>query len=410
MILSIAICQLAGIIGAFFTTPAIPTWYVGLVKPSFNPPSWLFGPVWTLLYTLMGISLYKIWLKKSTLLGKKKSEAIFAIKIFGIHLALNSLWSIIFFGFKNPQIAFFEIVVLWTFIIYVIKLFWKIEKISGILLLPYLVWVSFAMVLNFSIWTLNPKPLSVFAQEFNYQKSYSDYTFTKDKYNSALTDFNKKKDSFLKNQTLSLKEEARISLYDLLLERNNLITTYLTSLRLRLLESKGLSPDEKTAAISLISEEFKWFENHKNNFLKEDSLEDLISKSTEEDIRLSESTTPAINYSLVSIGYDDISTKESEHLDIYNSLKDESNELVALGRADSSLFERWFSDIEGEINNLDKIEDEILLNLEGLSSSESYSQKKAFKDSLEGFTPAKESLLKINQYLSELENVIEEKR
>lgn len=248
------------------------------------------------------------------------------------------------------------------------------------------------------------------AQEFDYQQSYSDYTYTKDNYSQALSDFNKKKDSYLKNPTLSLKEEARTSLYSFLLEKNNLITTYLTTIRLRILESKGLTQDEKNTAISKISEEFKWFESHKNDFQKENSLENLLSKSSEEDNRLSENTTSAINYSLVNIGYGDIVAKENKHLEIYKTLKTEANELVILRRADSSLFDRWFSDIEEEIKTLDNIEGEVLSSLEGLNSAESYAQKKGFKNSLEGLTPAKLSLLKINQYLFELENIIDEKR
>lgn len=248
------------------------------------------------------------------------------------------------------------------------------------------------------------------AQEFDYQQSYSDYVFTKDNYFSTLSDFNKKKDSYLKNQTLSLKEEVRVSLYNLLLERNNTITTYLTAIRLRLLESKDLTPDERNTTISKISEEFKWFSNHRSDFSNENSLENLLNKSGEEDGRFLTETTSVINYSLINIGYGDIVSLESRHLQIYNSLKTEADEFVVLGRADSSLFERWFSDIEDEIKNLDTIENEILSGLEDLNSTESYVQKRGFKSSLEGLTPAKLSLLKINQYLFELENTIDEKR
>jgi translocator protein len=150
LILSILLCQLAGLIGSVFTTSAIPNWYATLQKPSFNPPSWIFGPVWITLYLLMGISLYLVWLKRGS-----NSLTQTAIILFVVHLILNALWSIIFFGLKNPMIAFFEIIVLWIMIVVLIYIFFKIDKRSAYLLLPYFLWVSFASILNFSIWQLN---------------------------------------------------------------------------------------------------------------------------------------------------------------------------------------------------------------------------------------------------------------
>ncbi len=148
LFLSIGICLGAGFIGSFFTYSAIPDWYAGLNKPPFNPPNWVFGPVWTLLYILMGISFYLIWISKSKLKQK-------GIKIFSIQLILNTSWSIVFFGFKNPELAFINIIVLWIAIFLTIKSFFKISKVSAYLLVPYLLWVSFAGILNFSIVLLN---------------------------------------------------------------------------------------------------------------------------------------------------------------------------------------------------------------------------------------------------------------
>jgi tryptophan-rich sensory protein len=150
LIFSIAISQLAGIVGSIFTTAEVNNWYVFLEKPSFNPPNWIFGPVWITLYTLMGISLYLI-LKK----GYKKVNVKFAVNIFFIHLAINSAWSIIFFSLHNLALAFFVIATLWLFIFYLIKLFLKIDRNAAYLLIPYLFWVSIASVLNYSIWMLN---------------------------------------------------------------------------------------------------------------------------------------------------------------------------------------------------------------------------------------------------------------
>lgn len=151
LIFSILICQAAGIIGSLFTTSSISSWYSTINKPGFNPPNWIFGPVWISLYIMMGISLYLVW-QKSGLHGVSVKKAII---LFGIQLALNSLWSIIFFGLHSPMAAFFEIVVLWVFILLTILEFWKISLFAGRLLVPYLLWVTFASILNLSIWRLN---------------------------------------------------------------------------------------------------------------------------------------------------------------------------------------------------------------------------------------------------------------
>ena len=149
LIASIIICQLAGIIGAIFTTPSISGWYAGLNKPFFKPPNWLFGPVWTLLYLLMGLSLYLVWNQKEGV-GIKTALIFFAIQ-----LGLNTLWPIIFFGMRLPSVAFIEITILLLFVVLTIIKFFPISKVSAYLLIPYLLWVSFASVLSFYIARLN---------------------------------------------------------------------------------------------------------------------------------------------------------------------------------------------------------------------------------------------------------------
>jgi translocator protein len=148
-IFAIAICQFAGIIGSFFTVSAIPNWYAGIEKPFFTPPSWVFAPAWITLYTLMGIALYLVWQEKN----KKKISR--GIAFFGVQLVLNALWSVLFFGLQSPFYAFMGIIVLWLFIALTIKEFYFINRKSAYLLVPYFVWVSFAMVLNYSIMVLN---------------------------------------------------------------------------------------------------------------------------------------------------------------------------------------------------------------------------------------------------------------
>ena len=150
LLVSIIICQSAGFIGSFFTTPAIPTWYATLNKPFFTPPNGIFSPVWISLYVLMGVSAFFVWNKGLNVSGVKR-----ALIIFGIQLILNPLWSLVFFGLRSPVFGFIEISILWIFIFLTLVNFFKMSRIAGFLLLPYIFWVSFAALLNFSIWRLN---------------------------------------------------------------------------------------------------------------------------------------------------------------------------------------------------------------------------------------------------------------
>ena len=148
LIISIVLPFLAAAIGSVFTSSSVSTWYVELNRPVFNPPDWVFGPVWTLLYLMMGISLYLVWTSRS-----KHQE--FAFIAFGAQLFLNALWSILFFGLKMPLLAFIEIVLLWIAIIATIFYFYRVKRSAAYMLVPYLLWVSFAAVLNLSIALLN---------------------------------------------------------------------------------------------------------------------------------------------------------------------------------------------------------------------------------------------------------------
>jgi tryptophan-rich sensory protein len=150
LILSIILCEGVGILGSIFTIPSITSWYLHLNKPTFNPPNWIFGPVWTVLYLLIGISLYLILEKK---LKKEKSTILL---VFSLQLFLNFLWSIIFFGMHLPLAAFVGIAFLWGSIIWLIINFWKFSKAASLILVPYLCWVSFAAILNLTVAILNP--------------------------------------------------------------------------------------------------------------------------------------------------------------------------------------------------------------------------------------------------------------
>lgn len=151
LILSLTACFLAAGIGSIFTISAIPTWYASLQKPGFAPPNWVFAPVWTLLYLLMGISLYIVWEKGFKAKGVRK-----AIGVFSFQLLLNALWSIAFFGLKSPLTGFLIIALLWASILATILAFYKIDKRAGMLLIPYIAWASIATALNYAIVLLNP--------------------------------------------------------------------------------------------------------------------------------------------------------------------------------------------------------------------------------------------------------------
>ena len=148
LIISLALPQIAGGLGAFFTISSVQSWYQTINKPFFNPPSWIFGPMWTLLYVLMGIACYLIWKKKH--LQKKQLLALFFAQ-----LLLNALWSPAFFGMESPILGLVVIVPLWALILVCIIQFRKASKLASGLMIPYLLWVSFATVLNFSIYWLN---------------------------------------------------------------------------------------------------------------------------------------------------------------------------------------------------------------------------------------------------------------
>tara|TARA_B100000745_G_scaffold298696_1_gene247919 strand:- start:3907 stop:4374 length:468 start_codon:yes stop_codon:yes gene_type:complete len=148
LFLFILAAQAAGILGSFATVPNIESWYDFLVKPALNPPSWVFGPVWTTLYTLMGIASYLVWKSK----GENYRRVL---ALFFTHLFVNASWSIIFFGEQNIGLALGVIIILDLMLLEIIRRFYKISKIAGVILIPYLLWVLFATYLNASLFFLN---------------------------------------------------------------------------------------------------------------------------------------------------------------------------------------------------------------------------------------------------------------
>jgi len=149
--IALVICLMVGYSASVVTRPSVETWYPTIIKPSFNPPNWIFMPVWTLLYICMAVAAGLVWDK----IKEQNEEVKKALGFFLIQLTLNAIWSYIFFGLKNPMLAFIEIALLWLFIYETYFKFVKINKIAGYLLIPYMAWVAFAGILNASIWWLN---------------------------------------------------------------------------------------------------------------------------------------------------------------------------------------------------------------------------------------------------------------
>ncbi|WP_347066506.1 TspO/MBR family protein [Flavobacterium sp. WV_118_3] len=151
IVMIVVTCLVVGYFSGIVTRGSIETWYPTLVKPSFNPPNWLFAPVWSTLYIMMGIAAGLVWNR----IDFERDAVKRALLFFTIQLGLNALWSFLFFGLHNVLLALIELVILWLMIYETYQSFRKIHKIAGYLLLPYLAWVTFAGVLNASIWQLN---------------------------------------------------------------------------------------------------------------------------------------------------------------------------------------------------------------------------------------------------------------
>lgn len=150
LLISILLCQGAGFVGSFANRTSVDTWYSTIKKPGFNPPNWIFGPVWIVLFVMMAVALYLVWIS-----GTGTGNKNLAITVFMVQLGLNILWSYLFFYFKSPGWGVVEIIVLWIFILITILLFLPVSRWAGYLMIPYFLWVTFASVLNFSIWHLN---------------------------------------------------------------------------------------------------------------------------------------------------------------------------------------------------------------------------------------------------------------
>jgi tryptophan-rich sensory protein len=146
LLVLLILCFAVAGLGGLTTTPNIPNWYTGLAKPSWTPPSWVFGPVWSVLYLSMAVAAWLVW---------RKGDALVPLILFAVQLALNAAWSWLFFGMHSPGAAFVDIVLLLDAITATTIVFWHRSLAAGLLMIPYLAWVNFAAVLNFAIWRMN---------------------------------------------------------------------------------------------------------------------------------------------------------------------------------------------------------------------------------------------------------------
>jgi tryptophan-rich sensory protein len=149
LVASLVVCLAAADLGAWFTFQSLATWYAELKKPAFQPPGWVFAPVWTALYVAMAVAAWLVWRQR------KRTPALYPLLLFAMQLSLNVAWSYTFFYLRRPELALADIILLWLAIAATMSAFWHSSRVAGWLLLPYLLWVSFAAVLNYSIWTLN---------------------------------------------------------------------------------------------------------------------------------------------------------------------------------------------------------------------------------------------------------------
>jgi tryptophan-rich sensory protein len=149
LLVLVLITAAAAAIGSLATVESLPVWYPALAKPAWNPPAWVFGPVWTVLYLMMAVAAWLVWLRR------EECEVVPALGAYLLQLTLNACWSLIFFGLHEPGWAFGEIVVLWVAIAITLRAFWRVTPAAGWLFVPYLAWVTFAAVLNFTLWRMN---------------------------------------------------------------------------------------------------------------------------------------------------------------------------------------------------------------------------------------------------------------
>jgi len=239
------------------------------------------------------------------------------------------------------------------------------------------------------------------AQEFNFDKSYSDYLYSRSVYDKAFSDYTKARDFYLSNQTLTLKEDARKKILAMLRERDQLFIVYLTALRMKIFEIDGLTGDDKNGILGKIDGEVSWYKGHKENYRDGDPLEDLFNKSDEGKSRYSTHTLPLIYDSLFSVTYGEEKTIRLEQENIYSTLKSVLDENIKSGALTIDPFTRWFSDIDLIIKNLIQNDDLAKTQIQKVYS-QSFSIVSSYNTSLSTLASSLTLLGQLNQFLIEV--------
>lgn len=244
-----------------------------------------------------------------------------------------------------------------------------------------------------------PKP--AVAQTFNFERAYQDYLYSLSVYTQAYSDYERARDFYLTNQTLTLKEEARIKTLTMLKDRDQLETVYLTALRIRILEIMGLTTDEKNAIFGKIDSEVLWYKDHAGKYNDGDPLEDLFNKSSESESRYKTITTRIVYESLFTISIGEEKSLRLTHQEIYKTLRSIIEENVKAGKLDLNPFNRWFNDIDLVIANLTKNEDLAKTQIQKVYG-ESFSIQGSYNTAVATLASSTSLLSQLNSFLTEV--------
>ncbi|MFI5240955.1 MAG: hypothetical protein ACHQUA_00815 [Microgenomates group bacterium] len=240
------------------------------------------------------------------------------------------------------------------------------------------------------------------AQDFTFEKAYQDYNFTFDQYSQSFTDYEKAKDFYLKNPTLTLKEDARKKTLTMLRNRDEVERVYLTALRLKITEVKGLSKDEKEKILGKIDSEVAWYKSHKEVYQDSTVLEDLFGKSKESQSRYKTDTTPIIYEALYYVSLGEVTGSRNDHEAAYTEIRKELDGKVAEGKLKIDPFNRWLTDIDGVVNQLKANEVKSKEEIAKIYSQNYTDPQNSFKTGVAVFADSITLLTQLNSFLHEL--------
>ena len=255
--------------------------------------------------------------------------------------------------------------------------------------------IAFAIFTSFGLKTSN-------SQEFTFEKSYQDYIFTQSRYSESFSTYQKARDAYLKNQTLTLKEEARKKTLEMLRNRDELLRVYLTALRVKIVEVGGLTQAEKEIVLAKLDSEVIYYKDHKEGYKDSDTLETLFSRSKESENRYKLDSGRKIYEALFNTSLGEVVDSRLKHQEAYTSIRGEIDTKVAEGKVRIDPFNRWFTDIEGVVGELKIQEDKAKTAILKLYADGSTNPASVFKTSIVPFEKSKDLLSTINRFLEEL--------